>query len=106
MSQTNPEPRSMTLDEFTPHVGKLFTLHASPDEVEIELVEAYPLRENAFAPRPPFQLIFRSGPDVLLMAGSFVMRTKGFGPDVIYISQTNPPPGDQRGGHYYQAVFN
>lgn len=106
MSIDQPEPRSMVLSEFAPLVGHNFRVNTSPDELEIDLVEAKAMQPNSMAERPPFLLIFRSSPDAVLMAGSYVMKAKGFGPDLIYISQTNPPPGDRSGHHFYQAVFN
>lgn len=106
MVESAPRPRSMVLDEFIPLVSQPFTVDATPAEISIILVEAKPLKPNDYAERPPFLLIFSSAPDVMLVAGHYAMAAKGFGPDLIYIAQTNPPPGDKSGRHYYQAVFN
>lgn len=106
MSLGQPEPRSMVLAEFAHLVGQPFRIDTSPEELEIELVEAKPLRDIGIADRPPFILIFRSAPDAFLMSGTYVMKAKGFGPDLIHINPTNPPPGPRTGHHFYQAVFN
>jgi hypothetical protein len=101
-----PEPRSMVLTEFADLVGQPFRVDTSPEELEIDLVEAKPLRDQRMADRPPFLLVFRSAPDAMLLAGTYVMKARGFGPDLIYISPTVAPPGDRSGHHFYQAVFN
>jgi hypothetical protein len=93
------------LDEFTPLVGQQLLADCNPKVATLTLVEATPLRQPDFGNRMPFILIFRSEPDVLLLAGSYAMRCNGFGPESIYIAQMAQPPEGQL-GHYYQAVFN
>ncbi|WP_380816360.1 DUF6916 family protein [Sphingomonas hylomeconis] len=102
---TSPAPRPMFLAEFTPLVGR--TLHADcdPRPVDLDLVEATPLRSTGQEHRPPFTLIFSSPPAILLLAGSYTMRGAGLEPAPIYISPIAAPMGS-RAGHYYQAVFN
>jgi hypothetical protein len=106
MSTTDIAPRMMILAEFLPLVEQEFLLDATPDEITITLTEAYPLRPNAIADRPPFMLIFRSAADIVLLTGLYVMKAKNFGPDLIHISQTMAPPGDKSGCNFYQATFN
>lgn len=104
MSDT-PLPRPIQLAEFTPLVGETLTADCDPRPVTLHLVEASPLANYAKLDRPPFILIFRSAPDAMLVSGTYVMRGKGFGPDVIDIGQiASPSTGEP--GHYYQAVFN
>ncbi len=105
MTDTAPAPRPIFIEELTPLVGQTLTADCEPRSVALELVEASPLRNHAKLDRPPFILVFRSAPDAILTAGSYVMRGKGFGPDVIHISQIAAPRNGSP-GHYYQAVFN
>lgn len=98
-------PRPMVIEEFLPHVGKLFRLDCEPRNVDITLVSATPLVNHRPSMRPPFRLMFHSDPMVQLGTGIYAMRSGGFGPDLVYIEQTMPPP-DAVPGHYYQAVFN
>lgn len=105
MTDSMPLPRPIHLSELAPLVGTTLVAECDPGSVELELVEASPLVNHAKLDRPPFILIFRSAPAAQLMEGSYVMRGKGFGPDLIYIAQT-VTPNTAPPGHYYQAVFN
>jgi hypothetical protein len=98
-------PRPMVIEEFQPHVGKLFRLDCEPRNVDITLVSVTPLTNHRPSMRPPFLLMFHSDPMVQLGTGIYTMRSGSFGPDMVYIEQTMPPP-DAFPGHYYQAVFN
>jgi hypothetical protein len=98
-------PRPMVIEEFTPHVGKLFRLDCEPDNVDITLISATPMTNHRISMRPPFLLMFHSDAMVQLGTGIYAMRSGSFGPDLIYIEQTMPPP-DSPPGNYYQAVFN
>ena len=95
----------MILDEFTSLVGHDFTVDCIPDPITVRLTEASSLRPNGATGRPPFILVFRSDPDVLLLAGSYRMQAEGFGPDLIHLSDMAPPPNAEA-GYSYQAVFN
>jgi|HubBroStandDraft_1064217.scaffolds.fasta_scaffold393231_2 hypothetical protein len=95
----------MTIGEFAPMVGQTLLADCSPKPVEITLVSAQPLTNYAGLERPPFVLVFRTPPEVLLVMGTYAMRCGEWGPDLIYIEQmSSPTPGDT--AHYYQAVFN
>jgi len=95
----------MYLGEFTPMVGQHLLADCNPKPVELKLVSAEPLRHLAPIERPPFILIFRSPPEIQLLAGMYAMKCGEWGPNLIYIEQTIPPdPKDD--GHFYQAVFN
>lgn len=98
-------PRPMAIEEFQPHVGKLFRLDCSPRNVDITLVSATPLTDRGASTRPPFSLLFQSDPMVLLGTGIYAMRSGSFGPDLVYLEQTMTPPG-LPSGNYYQAIFN
>ncbi len=98
-------PRPMVIEEFQPHVGKLFRLDCEPDNVDITLISATALTNHRPLLRPPFVLMFHSDTMVQLGTGIYAMRCGSFGPDLVYIEQTMQPP-DSPPGNYYQAVFN
>lgn len=98
-------PRPMVLEEFAPLVGSAFIAHCDPDEVELALIEATALKDRGVTDRPPFILIFRTPPEVMLVEGSYVMRCGPWGPDRISIWPTIAPHRAEP-GYYYQAVFN
>lgn len=105
MINSEPCPRSLHLEEFTPLVGQALLADCDPRPVMLHLVEALPLVDRAGLARPPFLLILRSAPDAVLVSGSYVLRGDGFGPDRIDLAQIAPPVASAP-GHYYQAVFN
>ena len=80
MSSQEILPRSMRLDEFTPHLHGKFVADCRPKEAELTLVEAYPLKDRGAAERPPFILIFHSDPMTLLVDGIYVLRARSFDP--------------------------
>jgi hypothetical protein len=105
MSTSDIAPRPMFLHEFTPMVGHSLLADCNPAPVEIKLVDARPLTNHARLERPPFLLVFRTPPEILLVAGIYAMKCGEWGPDLIYIEQMNSPdPKDN--GHFYQAIFN
>jgi hypothetical protein len=106
MSTTSLLPRPMLFHEFEPLVGQTFLADCNPRPAELELIEARPIRLSGAVPRPQFTLIFRSAPSVFLVAGVYTMRCGPFGPELIYIAPTLPPPTVSGGGQFYQAVFS
>jgi hypothetical protein len=105
MSNSDILPRPIALDEFMPMVGQTLLADCSPKPVEIKLVSAKPLPNLSGVERHPFILMFRTPPEVLLVAGIYAMKCGEWGPDLVYIEQTmSPDPKDD--GHFYQAVFN
>lgn len=100
-----PAPRPIGIDEFLPLVGKRMSADCDPRPVDLELVSATPLVNHAKLDRAPFMLILRSDPSAVLTSSSYVLRGKGFGPDVVDIIQIARPAKGEA-GHYYQAVFN
>jgi hypothetical protein len=103
----NPDlvPRPMYLAEFMPMVGQTLLADCNPKPVELKLTEAKPLPDRGQIERPPFILIFRTPPEIVLVAGIYAMKCGEWGPDLIYIEETiSPDPKDK--GHFYQAVFN
>jgi hypothetical protein len=98
-------PRPMTMDEFLPLVGQVLLADCNPKPAELKLVEARPLLDRGLATRPPFQLIFQSAPEILLVAGIYAMRCGEWGPELIYVEQM-ASLGFTEAGHFYQAVFN
>ena len=105
MAETEIMPRPMVLEEFTPHLQKVFRAACVPNDVDLTLTEAYPLKDNGMVSRPPFLLMFHSDPRTLLGEGLYTVRTSGMEPAAIHIAPTVTPPGAPA-GHYYQAVFN
>jgi hypothetical protein len=95
----------MTLDEFAPMVGQTLLADCEPKPVEIQLASADPLPSRGPVERPPFILVFRTPPEVVLAAGIYAMKCGEWGPDLIYIEQTASPDRKDK-GHFYQAVFN
>lgn len=104
MTQDVP-PRTMTLDEFTPYLATVFTAQCVPKDIDLTLVEAYPMKNHARLDRPPFMLIFHSDPMTLLTDGLYVLRSGAWGPAAVGLQNIVPAPGAAP-GHYYQAVFN
>ena len=105
MSNAELLPRPIALAEFMPMVGQTLLADCNPKPVELKLVEAKPLPNLAQIERHPFILLFRSPPEILLVAGIYAMKCGEWGPDLIYIEKTmSPDPKDD--GHFYQAVFN
>jgi hypothetical protein len=95
----------MFLAEFMPMVGQTLLADCNPQPVELLLTQARPLTNHAGLDRPPFILVFRTPPEIQLVAGVYAMKCGEWGPDLIYIEQTiAPDPKDK--GHFYQAVFN
>ncbi|WP_430438757.1 DUF6916 family protein [Methylosinus trichosporium] len=105
MSIHDIAPRPMTLDEFVPMIGQILLADCNPSPAALELVSAKPLTNHGLTARPPFHLVFRSAPEVLLLPGVYAMRCGEWGPDAIYIEQM-ASLGFDAPGHYYQAVFN
>ena len=95
----------MTLDEFMPMVGQTLLADCNPKPVEITLTSAVPLTNHARIERPPFILVFRTPPEIVLVAGIYAMKCGEWGPDLIYIEEMAPPDITDK-GHFYQAVFN
>jgi hypothetical protein len=95
----------MTLDEFMPMLGQNLLADCSPQPVELKLTAVRPLTNHARLDRPPFVLVFRTPPQILLVAGVYAMRCGDWGPDLIYIEQMAAPEAKDD-GHFYQAVFN
>jgi len=105
MSTSDILPRPIAFDEFLPMVGQTLLANCSPKPVEIKLVSAKPLPNLGGVERQPFILLFRTPPEILLVAGIYAMKCGEWGPDLIYIEQTiSPDPKDD--GHFYQATFN
>jgi hypothetical protein len=106
MSKPPLVPRPMDFHEFEPLVGETFIADCDPKPAELELVEARPIRMSGAILRPQFVLIFRSASSVFLVAGIYALRCGLFGPELIYIEPTLPPPAAAGEGRYYQAAFN
>ncbi len=98
-------PRPMWLEEFVPMIGQSLLADCSPKAVELKLIEASPLQDRGATERPPFILIFRSTPEILLVSGGYALRCGEFGPVLVYLEPMVKPPRSEP-GQYYQAIFN
>ncbi|HVR91343.1 MAG TPA: hypothetical protein VHG29_09660 [Novosphingobium sp.] len=98
-------PRNLFLTEFQALVGQDLLADCDPEPVALRLVEATPLRSGSADERAPFILVFRSGPEQLLVDGAYTMRNGTFDPASIFLSSMTPPR-DAEAGYYYQAIFN
>lgn len=99
-------PRPIHIEEFQPLLGRTFLADCDPKPAALILVDVQPGRQTPGVARQAFRLLFRSAPDAVLVPGMYVMKSDGFGPDIIYIERTQAPSEDFAEGHYYQAVFN
>lgn len=107
MSDSTILPRVMYIEEFLPLKGRTFLADCDPKAASLELADVLPGRQIPGSERQGFILIFRSNPDTLLLKGMYKMKCGSFGPEIIYIEQTNAPPDPGApAGYYYQAVFN
>lgn len=98
-------PRPMLLEEFTPLVGDQFDFDCTPDPVKLRLIEASPLVDRGDVARPPFILVFHSGPETMLLDGIYTVSHDRLAPTAISIGSLMVPPSAEP-GHYFQAVFN
>lgn len=98
-------PRPMVLEEFAPLVGEEFSFDCTPAPIKLRLIEAEPLVDRGDVARPPFILVFHSGPDAMLLDGTYTVSHERLAPTAISIGSLMVPPTSQP-GHYYQAVFN
>lgn len=97
--------RAMTLDEFTPLVGQVFTVDSDLGPVELTLVEAVAQKHILTDFPAPFTLIFLSPSGVLIEDRIYTLRSGEWGPDKIFVAPTLPTPGGEP-GQYYQSTFN
>lgn len=102
---TGAKLRHLCLADFVPLVGRTLWAECDPNAVELELMEATPLRDCGMVDRPPFILIFRSGPKALLVSATYQLHGHSFGPEPVDLIQIARPASGPP-GHYYQAVFN
>ena len=98
-------PRQMLLQEFTPLIGEELDFDCTPSPIKLRLIEAEPLVDRGDVARPPFILVFRSGPEALLIDGIYTVSHKQLAPTAISIGSLVASPRSDP-GHYYQAVFN
>lgn len=98
-------PRPMVLEEFSSLVGEEFTFDCTPAPIKLRLIEAEPLLDRGDMPRPPFILVFRSSPDIMLLDGLYTVSHTQLASAPIAIGSLVVAPGSEP-GHYYQAIFN
>lgn len=96
--------RLLTLEDFQPHVGTVFTGLLIDAEVPFQLVEARPLgnhaRPNGF--RQPFSLMFRNEAVVLFPQQTYPVRHAVMEEQAIFMA----PVARDGTGFLYQAIFN
>ena len=110
MSDSNILSRPMYIHEFQPLVGQIFEVNCNPKIALLTLLSVTPAKYSVDPLRTAFTLIFHSPPEILLVLGTYAMKTLGqtsrLEPAMIYIEQTTPPATGAARGYYYQAVFN
>ena len=95
--------RILTAEDFTPHVGKIFTPLGQHRTVTLVSVERNTFAGGDTLPRAPFSLLFSGPPNDVLPEGMYDVAIQA-GPEVaIYIS---PIHTYDRNRQDYQAVFN
>lgn len=105
MTESSFLPRTLFIEQFLPLKGRAFIADCDPKAAELQLVDVQPGRQRQGGIGVSFALLFRSNPDVLLVAGLYKIRCGNFGPEVVYIEATTPP-AEGGTGYYYQSVFN
>lgn len=93
----------LTVDDFKPHVGEAFAVHATPEPVHIMLDQVRVQAGADWLPREPFSLVFSTPWDVLLTEGSYRMKSPRGDLIEVYVIPTQTTPGPRR---HYHAVFN
>ena len=95
--------QSLTLDDFSSHVGETFLSEAGDVSCDLQLVEAKPLQTSGGGPRQdPFTLLFQVDRQLNVSQGTFHLKADGkdFGPVVVV-----PVSADSE--HLFlEAVFN
>ncbi len=94
--------RLLTADDFEPWIGKDFVAQATPEPVAIQLLRVNRKLASVFSRRAPFNLVFGSMADVLLIGGTYSLTCGGFGPHELFLTPIVSPPGER----LYEAVFN
>ncbi len=106
---------TFTLQTFAPHLGERFRLRLGAGETfELALIEATDLsggpatatataspQESARRPRPPFSVVFRGPPGVLLPQRIYRVEHDRIGAFDLFLV----PIGPDAAGMRYEAVF-
>lgn len=91
---------SLTVDDFAPHVGRVFEVVAGGQPVSLTLASAQPLRHGASPARQPFALVFVGAPS-LEQATHRVVHPELGAVDIFLV-----PIGPGPEGLQYEAIFN
>jgi hypothetical protein len=95
--------RSLTAEDFAPHVGKGFTPLGQHRTITLVSVELSTFAGVDTLPRAPFSLLFSGPPNDVLPEGLYDVAIQD-GPELpVYIS---PIHTYDRNRQDYQAVFN
>ena len=92
----------LSAEDFEPWIGQMFVAETDPEPVSIRLEGVERRPASPFAIRAPFNLVFRSPMDVLLVDGIYKLRCDRFGPHDIFLTPIVSPPGQR----LYAAIFN
>jgi hypothetical protein len=93
----------LTPEHFLPHVSKVFRVKDGRHALTLVAVEGRKLEEGEWAPREPFNLIFRGPPGDVLPEGLYIVETEDGASFELYVNPVHTPfPGRQD----YQAAFN
>ena len=92
----------LALDDFTPALGEAFALDAGGTRgLELRLVEARSLGDQAFKDRTPFALLFRGPREPVLAQAMYRLTHQRLGALDIFIV----PVGRGADGVDYEAIF-
>jgi hypothetical protein len=91
---------TLTVDDFTPHVGRAFEITAGGQATSMRLASAQAIRQRASAPRASFSLVFTG--EASLGQGIHTVVHPELGALDIFLVPIGP--GSQ--GLQYEAVFN
>jgi hypothetical protein len=105
---TDAPPDLLTMENFTPQIGKEFSiLHPQvPAEFKLWLTTAYDPSKGASHPkfRKPLTLTFRGPVEPQLIEGAYDIQAEGFGPVNLYIVPTLTPDREENGMGYHVAI--
>ena len=105
---TDAPPDLLTMETFTPLIGKEFSiLHPQvPVEFKLRLTTAYDPSKGASPPkfRKPLTLTFCGPVEPLLLEGAYDIQAEGFGPVNLFIVPTLTPDREENGMGYHVAI--
>ncbi|WP_157619368.1 DUF6916 family protein [Skermanella stibiiresistens] len=109
MTETTAVPDIFTLENWTPWIGKEFSVpHPNvAADFKLRLTQAYDPSKGASHPkfRKPLTLLFRGPSDPILVEGFYEIEADGMGVVGMHITPTLTPDREENGMAYHVA-FN